>query len=161
MLILFESFLGILLLDPHFFFHHIIAQVRASIRHFENSSPLLWNPRYSEKDNLPDPFRVRTHFFFCYAILYESKHTKLMTSLIFNLSFAVFHRQSLSCEVINKSQCNLNSSLLTAIFSLCALPGLFQLRNYFSKFRFDFLCANLAKPIISYSLFSNVQSAVV
>ena len=32
MLILFESFLGILLLDPRFFSHHIVALVRASIQ---------------------------------------------------------------------------------------------------------------------------------
>ena len=31
MLILFESFLGILLLYHRFFFHHIVAQVRPSI----------------------------------------------------------------------------------------------------------------------------------
>ena len=86
MLILFESFLGILLLDPRFFFHHIVAQVRASIGHFENSSPLLWNPRYSEKGNLPDPF-VRT-FSFVMPFSHESEHTKLMTSLIINLSLA-------------------------------------------------------------------------
>ena len=107
MLILFESFLGILLLDPRFFFHHIVAQVRASIGHFENSSPLLWNPRYSEKGNLPDPF-VHT-FSFVMPFSYESEHTKLMTSLIINLSLAVFHRQSLSCEVIDKSQVDFKS----------------------------------------------------
>ena len=56
MLILFQSFLGILLLNPHFFFHHIVVQVHASIWHFENSSPLLWNPRYSEKGDLPECF---------------------------------------------------------------------------------------------------------
>ena len=33
-----------------------------------------------------------------------------MTSLIINLPFAVFYRQSLSCEVIDKSQGDLNSS---------------------------------------------------
>ena len=32
-----------------------------------------------------------------------------MTSLIINLSFAVFHLQSLSCEVIDKSQGDINS----------------------------------------------------
>ena len=32
-----------------------------------------------------------------------------MTSLIINLSFAVFHRQSLSCEVIDKSQGDIDS----------------------------------------------------
>ena len=31
------------------FFHHIIPQGRASIRHFENSCALLWNPRHFEK----------------------------------------------------------------------------------------------------------------
>ena len=65
MLILFEFFLEVLLLDPHFFFQHIVAQVRPSIWHFENSSPLLWNPRYSESGFLPDPF-VRTFSLLCH-----------------------------------------------------------------------------------------------
>ena len=116
MLKLFESFLGILLLDPSFFFHHIVAQVRPSIYHFENSSPLLWNPRYSEKGDSPEHF-VRT-FSFVMPFSYESEHTKLMTLLIINLSLEVFYRQSLSCEVINKSQGDLNSSN-SKYFPLC------------------------------------------
>ena len=90
-LILFESFLGILLVDPRFFFHHIVAQVRPSIWQIKSSSPLLWNPRYSEKGNLPDPF-VCT-FSFVMPFSYESEHTKLMTSLITNLSLGVFYLQ--------------------------------------------------------------------
>ena len=116
MLILFESFLGILLLDPRFSFHHIVAQVRPSIWHFESSSPLLWNLRYSEKGNLPDPF-VST-FSFVMPFSYESEHKKFMTSLIINLSLAVFYRQSLSCKVIDKSQGDLNSSNFPSVPSL-------------------------------------------
>ena len=41
---------------------------------------------------------------------HESEHTKLMTSLIINLPMAEFYRQSLSCEVINKSQGDINSN---------------------------------------------------
>ena len=44
-----------------------------------------------------------------------------------------------------------NSILPTAIISLCAFPGRFQSR--------DFLFANLAAPIISYRLFSNLRCA--
>ena len=67
MLILFRFFLGILLLNPRFFFHHIVAQVCPSIWHFENSSPWLWSPRNSEKGNLPDPFKfVRTFLLLCH-----------------------------------------------------------------------------------------------
>ena len=116
MLILFESFLGILLLDPRFFFHHIVAQVRASIGHFENSSPLLWNPRYSEKGNLPDPF-VRT-FSFVMPFSHESEHTKLMTCLTINLSLAVIYRQSLPWEGPNKPRGDPDSSS-SSHFSLC------------------------------------------
>ena len=115
----------------------------------------------------------------------EFEHTKLMTSLIINLILAVFFRQSRSCEVIDKSHGDLNSSnsnyfplcppwwisiarlfldseVSTSIFCVliwprlsfhtvffksslrpsydpswklqcCALPGLFQSSNRFSK----------------------------
>ena len=56
----------------------------------------------------------------------ESEHTKLMTSMIVNLLLAVLYLQSLSCEVINKSQEDLNSSNS----NFCR----FQLLDYFSKF---------------------------
>ena len=49
---------------------------------------------------------------------YESEHKKFMTSLIINLSLAVFYRQSLSCKVIDKSQGDLNSSNCK-YFTLC------------------------------------------
>ena len=64
--------------------------------------------------------------------LYESEHTKLMTSLIINFSFAVFHRQSLSCEVIDKSQGDINSP--NSKYSPFCPPGRFQWRYYCSKF---------------------------
>ena len=41
-----------------------------------------------------------------------------MTSMIINLSFAVFHRQSLSCKVIDKSQGDINSPN-SKYFPLC------------------------------------------
>ena len=52
-------------LDPSFpqVYHHIVPQVRQSIWHFENSSKLLWNPRYFEKIDLPEHFA--STFFFC------------------------------------------------------------------------------------------------
>ena len=43
-------------------------------------------------------------------ISHESELTKLMTSLVINFLLAVFYGQSLSCEVIYKSQGDLNSS---------------------------------------------------
>ena len=57
-------------------------------------------------------------FSFVMPFSYESEHTKLMTLLIINLSLEVFYRQSLSCEVINKSQGDLNSSN-SKYFPLC------------------------------------------
>ena len=51
--------LGMLILfDPLFFFHHIVPQFFPSIWHFENSSSLLWNPRYSDKGDLPEHFAL-------------------------------------------------------------------------------------------------------
>ena len=74
------------LLDPPLFSFIILLhkwQVSPSIGDYENSSPLLWNRRYSEKGNLPDPF-VST-FSFVMPFSNESEYTKLMTSLIINL----------------------------------------------------------------------------
>ena len=116
MLTLFGSFLGILLLDPYFFFHHIVAQVRPSIWHVENSSPLLWNPRCSEKGNLPDPFVPA--FSFVMPFSHEPEHTKLMTLLIINLLFAVFYRQSLPWKGLNKPRGDPDSSS-SGHFTLC------------------------------------------
>ena len=49
---------------------------------------------------------------------YESEHTKLMTSLIINLLLAVFYLQSLSYEVIDNVQGDLNFSN-SKYFPLC------------------------------------------
>ena len=68
-----------------------------------------------------------------------------MTSLIINLSFAVFHRQSLSCEVIDKSRAT--SILPTASIPLFALAGRFQLRYYCSKFPPPFSVCKLGRSI--------------
>ena len=55
--ILFKLSLGILILDPCFFFHHFqqhsVPQGSPCIWHFENSRALLWNLRYSEKGDTP------------------------------------------------------------------------------------------------------------
>ena len=92
------------------FFNSIISvpHVCPSIWHIENSRASLWNPRYSEKDNLPELFA--STFSFVMPILHESEHTKLISSLIINLLLVVCYRQSLSCELIDKSQVDLNSS---------------------------------------------------
>ena len=90
----------------------------SSIGHIKNSRESLWNLRYSEKGDLSE------HFARTYSLVmqfsHESEHTKLMTSLIINLELAVFYRQSLSCEVIDKSQGDLNSSS-SKYFPLCPL----------------------------------------
>ena len=68
------------------------------------------------------------HFFLVMQFSHESEHTKLMTSLIISLPLAVFYQQSLSCEMIDKSKGNLNSS--NSNYSLCALPGRFRNLRY-------------------------------
>ena len=98
----------------------------------------FWNLRYSEKGDLPEHFTRA--FSLVIPMSHESEHTKLMTSLITNLLLAVFYLQSLSCEVIDKSQRDLNLS--TASIFLCALPGFFQLRFIFQSFHLDLLCTN-------------------
>ena len=89
MLILFKSFL---LLDPNF----LPSYCFTSVWHFENSSALLWNPRYFEKGALPEHFTSNFKLQVVMPFLHESKHTKLMTSLIINLWLAVFYLQLLS-----------------------------------------------------------------
>ena len=55
---------------------------------------------------------------------HESEHTKLMILLIINLPLAVSYLQPLSCVVIDKSQCDLNSSNSDCRCALpCAVPA--------------------------------------
>ena len=65
---------------------------------------------------------------------------------------AVSCRQSLSCELIDKSQSDLNSSRGN-YFPLCSLWPISIAQLFLRSFCLDFLCANLATPIISYHLF--------
>ena len=60
-LILFESFLQSLLLDPCFLFHHLVSHVFQCTRHFENSSALLFPVHV-------DLFCFSVDFF-CFSIL--------------------------------------------------------------------------------------------
>ena len=111
-LILFESFLGILLLDPAF------------------SSNILLNKFVQVFDTLKIPVHCfgtwdtkvfRKHFFFCYAIF-----TWIWTFTTYDLtdyqltvgSFLPAITQRPSCEVIDKSQGDLNSSS-SNFFTLC------------------------------------------
>ena len=103
-------------IDPCFL--AIFAQVRPSIWHFESSSQLLWNPRNPEKDNLPDP-SVCT-FSFVMPFSYESELTKLMTSLIINLSLAVFYRHHFHVKwSTNPRAASILPSSNSKYFSLC------------------------------------------
>ena len=99
-LILFKPFLGIWNLDPCFFFHHLVPNVRPSTWDLENFSGLLWKQRYSEEGDLPKPF---TGSFSLKPVLHESEHPKLMTWLFINLLLAVSCRQTLPWEGIYKS----------------------------------------------------------
>ena len=102
MLILFRSFLGIPPFHPFVFFHHFVPHVCPCIWHFENSSLSI----------------LQGLFLLLYDFSHESEHTKLMTLVIINLPFAVFYLQSRSCEVINKSQCDLKF-FQQQLFLLC------------------------------------------
>ena len=92
--ILLDSALGILPLDPSFFFHHLVPHVGQHIWHIENS--------------------IAVDYFSCYAIFtwiwtYKNSWSHWLSTVI-NLPLVVFNWESLSCEVIYKSQGDLNSS---------------------------------------------------
>ena len=151
----FESFLGILPLDP---------------RLFSESSINLFNMFVDEFDTLKIPVhrfgtRKTLKTVICLSILQalflamrfsnEFERTVLMTSLIINLPLAIFYWHSLSCEVIDNPR--VTSILLTAIIFLCALPGRLQSCVYFSKFSprfsmFKFVHANHFIPFVFESL---------
>ena len=117
MLILFETFLGILLLDPHFFFQPYCCKSSCKYLTLRKFQSIAYPGRDTlKKGDLPDPFVRTCSFVMPFSLGYE--HTKLMTYLIINLPLAVFYRQSLSCEVIDKSQGDLNSSN-SKYFPLC------------------------------------------
>ena len=113
MLILFESFLGIL--PPAPLFLPSFCATCLSIRHIEIPEHCIGNPSLSPEILWKRWFAwaFRRDFFSCIAIIFTwiwTHSMSLMTSLIFNLPLAVFYRQSLSCEVIDKSKGDLNSS---------------------------------------------------
>ena len=104
-------------LSTRFFFHHLVPHVCPSIWHIENSKVSLWNPRYSEKINC---LSISQALFLLLCHFHMNLNTQTHDLLIFNLPLAAFYRQSLSREVINKSQGDLNSSN-SRYFPLCPL----------------------------------------
>ena len=130
MLILFRFFLGILLLNPRFFFHHIVAQVCPSIWHFENSSLLLWNQRYSEKGNLLDPFVHTFSFAMPFNMNLNIQNSWPHWSSTFRSQFSTGNHFHVKWSTNPRA----TSILPTASIPLFALPGRFQLCYYCSKF---------------------------
>ena len=142
------------MLDPAFSSINLFNMEQGStssthLTHWKFKNIALWNLRYSENGDLPEPF-TRT-FSLVMQFSHESEHTKLMTLLIINFTLAVFHLQSLSCEAINKSQ---GEFLPIAIISLCALfaPSQFQLLDYFSKFPFLNFSLEVRKPAFPHGI---------
>ena len=126
MLIFFETFLAILLLNPCFFFRHLVPYVHPSmIRHFEISGELLWNPKCSETGGLPE--RFASTFPLVMPFSHESEHIKHMTSLIITSQIAVFYL--LPYEVIDKSHSDLDCSNSNS-FPLCP-PSLTSIARLF------------------------------
>ena len=114
MLILFKSFLGILPLNPFFFFHHLIPHVIPRIwqwnQHIENSRASLWNPENSEFWVWKRLFAwaLSKFFFSLYTIFTWIWTCKTHDLTVYPL--AVVYLQSLSWKVINKSQVDFISS---------------------------------------------------
>ena len=82
----FPSFCSIILF-------HMIVHAFDKLTHWKFQS-IEWNPRYSEKVDSSERF----------ARTFRKEQAELINSLLINLLLAVFYRQSLSCEVIDKSQ---------------------------------------------------------
>ena len=109
----------------------------------------IWGEKFgtiiSEEGDLPEHFSS-TFSLVMRLFSNESEHIKLMISLTSAYCWKLstcnhFHmRRSTNPKV--------TSILSTAIISLCAHPGLFQLRIYFSKFSLRFSVCNLATPVI-------------
>ena len=89
---------------------HTVPQVRRSIGHFEDSSPLLWNPRYFDKGDLPEHFAgsFSSQVAMPFSHDSEPEHTKFMTSqwdLVLTdnqLIVVVFYQQLLPWQGLNK-----------------------------------------------------------
>ena len=96
----------------------------------ENSTASLWKRRYSEKGDLLEHFA--STFSLVMPFSHESEHTKLMTSRLstYRWQFSTANH----FHVKWSTNPRVTSILPKASISLCALPGRFQLRYYFSKF---------------------------
>ena len=103
----FEFFLGILPLNPRFFFHHLVPHVCPSIWHIENSRASLWNQRKRKVIclSISQALFLLLYHFHMNMNIYE---THDLTD--YQLTVGSFLPESLSCEVINESQGDLNSS---------------------------------------------------
>ena len=140
----FRILLGILLLDPPFsstILLHKFAQVFDTLKIPVNC--------FGTRNTLKRWFigAFCKHFSFVMPFSHESKHTKLMTSLIINLSLAVFDRQSLPWEGLNKRRGDPDSSSSGHFFSVPSSAGFIRL-IYLRSLLLYFFCATLASNLL-------------
>ena len=130
-----------------------------SIWHIENFRASLGNPRHSEKCDLLEHF-ART-FFSCYAIFTWIWTHKTHDLPDYQLTVGSFLPAITYMWSDRQIKGDLNSSNSNNFPPCPALPSQvdFNRAIIFRCFQFDFLCANLATPITSYRLFSNLRCA--
>ena len=98
------------------------------------------------------------------SVLYESEHTKLVTSLINKSWLAVFYLKTLPYGGINKSQGDPLTLIIPAEnMFLCALPCLFQYPIYnciFLSLLLNSVCSNPPLPSALDYLFWNIYFVI-
>ena len=156
---LFESSLGVLPLDPLVFFHYLDPHVCPRIWHIENSRPSLWNPRYSEKGDLPQRFAGT---FSCYAIFkwIWTYKTHDLTDYQLNIgSFLPAITFMWSDRQIPRWPQFFQQPLFPSVPSLVDFNR--AIISRLGSFHIDFLCAHLATPVLSYRFFQIFVAPVV
>ena len=131
----FEFFLGILPLNPRFFFHHLVPHVCPSIWHIENSRASLWNQRKRKVIclSISQALFLLLYHFHMNMNIYE---THDLTD--YQLTVGSFLPESLSCEVINESQGDLNSSN-SNYFLICS-PLSISIAQFIFEVSISILC---------------------
>ena len=151
----FEFFLGILPLNPRFFFHHLVPHVCPSIWHIENSRASLWNQRNSEKGDLPEHFASTFSLVIPFPHEYEHiRNSRPHWLSTYRWQFSTGITFLWSDQRIPGWPQFFQQQLFPYLLSIVD----FNCTIYFWSFHLDFMCANLDAPItVCFWIFASIM----
>ena len=150
----FEFFLGILPLNPRFFFHHLVPHVCPSIWHIENSRASLWNQRKRKVIclSISQALFLLLYHFHMNMNIYEThdltNYQLTVGSFLPEITFLWSDQRIPGWPQFFQQQ--LFPYLLSIVDFNCTI--------YFWSFHLDFMCANLDAPItVCFWIFASIM----